>query len=537
MPNDHPTTGLLTRFLQSVEQHAERPALDVEGRLLNYRGLFAAGASAACALESLLPTETPARVGVLAQRSLAMYRGILGTLLAGHTLVPMNPGFPTERSLAMAQQADLAAVFVDAAAVERLEELLQVFPYRLAVLLPDAERLEALRARWPGHRFVAVDAAEPPLDWTPTAVDPNHLACLFFTSGSTGTPKGVGVLHRNAARFIEMSLERYQAFGISETDRFSQFYDITFDSSMFDLYVSWAFGACLCCPSAKEWFNPNRYIADKALTVIDITPSAGHGMNRRNGWAPGRFPALRLCRFGGEALSAELAEAMARTAPNAIVDNAYGPTECTVDACFYRWDPERSPAECEHGMVPIGYPGNQVGLRVADETLQEVPVGAEGELLISGPQVTPGYWKDPERTAKAFVHLEDDRVHYRTGDLVRRPAPGEPIIFLGRLDHQIKIGGVRIELGEVEAALREAAGTDQAVAVGWPRTESGASGIVAFVVVEEADEAALRDRLRQQLPAVMVPRTIHALESLPLNANGKVDRKALVARLEAAEAQ
>ncbi|WP_019611911.1 amino acid adenylation domain-containing protein [Thioalkalivibrio sp. AKL7] len=530
MPNARITKGLLTGFLRSVERFPERPALEVEGRALSYEELFAAGADIADTLQQS-PTG-PGRVGVLAQRSLAMYRGILGTLMAGHTLVPLNPGFPTERTVAMAEQADLSALLVDTQGLERLDELLQAFSRPLLILLPDTQRLEDLQTRWPRHDVRVAGDSPRPADWAPATVSPDDLACLFFTSGSTGVPKGVGVLQRNAARFVEMSQERYREFGISETDRFSQFYDITFDSSMFDLYVSWAFGACLCCPSAKEWFNPNRYIADKTLTVIDITPSAGHGMNRRNGWAPGRFPDLRLCRFGGEALSAELAEAMASAAPNAIVDNAYGPTECTVDACYYRWDGERSPAECEHGMVPIGYPGNQVGLRVANETLQQVPVGAEGELLISGPQVTPGYWKDPERTAKAFVHLDDGRVHYRTGDLVRRPAPGEPIIFLGRLDHQIKIGGVRIELGEVEAALREAAGTDQAVAVGWPRTESGASGIVAFVVAEDMDESAIRDRLRQRLPTVMVPRAIHSLDNLPLNANGKADRKALISTLE-----
>ncbi len=224
-------------------------------------------------------------------------------------------------------------------------------------------------------------------------------------------------------------------------------------------------------------------------------------------------------------------------APNATIDNAYGPTECTVDACFYRWDPERSPAECIHGMAPIGYPGNQVGIRVVDEAFHDVPEGDEGELLISGPQVSAGYWKDPERTAAAFIRLGDDStLYYRTGDLVRRPYPGEPLQFLGRFDHQIKIGGVRIELGEIEQALREAAVTDQAVAVGWPRTASGASGIIAFVVAEHADAERIREQLRQRLPTVMVPREIHLLDELPLNANGKVDRKMLVETLQAAEA-
>jgi acyl-coenzyme A synthetase/AMP-(fatty) acid ligase len=255
-------------------------------------------------------------------------------------------------------------------------------------------------------------------------------------------------------------------------------------------------------------------------------------MQRGNGWRPDRFQALRLCRFGGEALSADLACALAQAAPNAVIDNVYGPTECTVDAAYYRWNHERSMDESVHGVVPIGEAGPRVGLLVVDPDLNEVGVGDEGELLISGPQVTPGYWRDPERTSASFIRLPGrDGVHYRTGDLVRRVPPGRPIPYLGRLDHQIKIAGVRIELGEVEQALREAGATDMAVAVGWPRTPSGASGIVGFVAEPGADVAAIRQHLKRRLPAVMVPRTIHAVDAMPLNVNGKIDRKALIERL------
>ncbi|WP_018861137.1 MULTISPECIES: amino acid adenylation domain-containing protein [unclassified Thioalkalivibrio] len=529
--------GLHAGFLSSARGFPERPALDVEGSATSYRDLYAASANLASDLQAVLPAGGPHTIGILAQRSRIMYQGLLGVLMAGHTVVPLNPSFPSDRTRRMIELAELAALVVDATGVESLDALLGPEISDCAIWLPTLEDCKAFGPRWPGHAFHALDESSRPEEWAPAEVNPDDLACLFFTSGSTGVPKGVGVRHRNAARFVAMSRERYDALGLSQEDRFSQFYDITFDSSMFDLYVGWAYGACLCCPSAREWFNPNRYIVDKALTVIDITPSAGHGMSRRNGWAPGRFPQLRLCRFGGEALSAELARIMESAAPNAAIDNAYGPTECTVDACFYRWDPERSPAECIHGMAPIGYPGNQVGVLVVDEAFHEVPEGGEGELLISGPQVSAGYWKDPERTAAAFIRLGDDStLYYRTGDLVRCPYPGEPLQFLGRFDHQIKIGGVRIELGEIEQALREAAATDQAVAIGWPRTASGASGIIAFVVAEHADVEGIREKLRQRLPTVMVPREIHLLDELPLNANGKVDRKMLVETLQAAEA-
>ena len=221
-----------------------------------------------------------------------------------------------------------------------------------------------------------------------------------------------------------------------------------------------------------------------------------------------------------------------------MIDNVYGPTECTVDAAYYRWDRETSLGEATHGVVPIGIAGPRVGLRVVDAQLNEVALGCEGELLISGPQVTPGYWKNAERTAQSFIRLPgSDKVHYRTGDLVRSVAKDQPIPYLGRMDYQIKISGVRIELGEVEHAMRKASGTDMAVAVGWPPTISGASGIVGFVVKPGADGAAIRLQLKDTLPAVMVPKEIHVISEMPLNVNGKIDRKALLERLNAESAQ
>jgi amino acid adenylation domain-containing protein len=542
----HPNTplpyGLHAGFLRSVQRHPQRPALDVGGHTHSYLQLYQEAAAVANALRLGMHPSAPQRVGVLASRSLSTYTGLLGTLMAGCAVVPLNPGFPADRTRQMADLAGLGAVVVDDAGAAQLTAVLDGVTRPVLVCLPGAQVDAALAERWPQHRWVALgdpSGAAAAAAFTPASVSPDSMAYLFFTSGSTGAPKGVGVLHRNVVRFVEMSVERYTAGGISEQDRFSQFYDITFDSSMFDLYVSWAFGGCLCVPSNIDWVNPNKYIEAKALTVIDIVPSTGHAMNRSNGWRPGRFTQLRLCRFGGEALSADLAAALATAAPQAMVDNVYGPTECTVDAAYYRWNPATSPQEAWHGVVPIGVAGPQVGLRVVDAAMNDVPVGADGELLISGPQVTPGYWNSPERTAASFITLPNNgndngpTVHYRTGDLVRQPAPGGAIPYLGRLDFQIKISGVRIELGEVEQALRQAAGTDLAVAVGWPQTTSGASGIVAFLVKPGADTRAIRNQLKATLPSVMVPKDIHLVDELPLNVNGKVDRKALIARLQA----
>jgi len=524
-----PSTGLHAGFFRSAELHPDRPALEIGSQTLSYADLSGLARHVAQVLSREVGQPNP-RVGVLASRSVAVYSGILGTLSCGGAVVPLNPGFPAERTAQMINLADVQALVVDSVGEGMLDKLLPQVE-RPLLLIVTSESADALATRWPAHRVLSPESGAAA--YQPRQVSQDDLAYLFFTSGSTGVPKAVGVLHRNVSRFVEMSVERYSELDLGCSDRFSQFYDITFDSSMFDVFVSWAFGACLCCPTTTEWVNPNKFIAARALTVIDIVPSTGHTMNRSNGWLPGRFPLLRLCRFGGEALSADLAAALAAAAPHAAVDNVYGPTECTVDASYYRWDRERSLEEATHGVVPIGVAGPKVGLRVVDEQLNEVPVGGEGELLISGPQVTPGYWKSPERTAQSFIRLAGtDVIHYRTGDLVRRMPEGQPIPYLGRMDYQIKIAGVRIELGEVEHAMRQVSGTDLAVAVGWPLTTSGASGIVGFLVQAGANGAAIRRQLKDALPGVMVPREIHVIDALPLNVNGKVDRKALLERLK-----
>lgn len=523
--------GLLAGFLRSASLHPGRDAVSVGGETATY-GRLSEQARTLADLVSRQTAVAAPHVAILSRRSIGMYRSILAALACGGVVVPLNPAFPPERIARMLEIGEVDAVLVDESGAETLAAALPQSARGL-VVIGSTVAIERLSAVGPNHRVLAIDdaVASPAPPARPVAQD--AFAYIFFTSGSTGLPKAVGVLHRNAVRFVEMSCERYAPIGLGPEDRFSQFYDITFDSSMFDLFVGWAFGACLYGPTAGEWINPNRFIADKALTVIDIVPSTGHTMNRSGSWRPGRFPTLRLCRFGGEALSASLADQLARAAPNAAVDNVYGPTECTVDAAYYRWQGESSLAEAVHGIVPIGVAGPRVGLSVVDADLKPVAIGAEGELLISGPQVTPGYWQDAERTARSFVRLgADGVVHYRTGDLVRRVPEGEPIPYLGRIDQQIKISGVRIELGEIEQALRRASRVDTVVAVGWPRTPSGASGIVAFVAGSALPGAQIRDEVKRVLPAVMVPREVRLLDALPLNVNGKVDRKALVERLD-----
>ena len=520
-----------TGFLRSVALHPERPALELDGRVLGYRQLRDLAAALAATLDSQAPEEEPPLTAVFGHRSITAYAGVLGALLRGHGYVPLNPAFPTDRTRAMLQRSGCRSLIVDHHGARQLEEVLDGVDGPLLLLMPEHDEVASFAARWPAHRFLSradlVDASR----WAAREVDPDGIAYLLFTSGSTGQPKGVMVAHRNVTAFVDAMVERY---GITEQDRFSQTFDLTFDLSAFDMFVCWERGACLCAPTQSQKMLPGKYVNDCCLTVWFSVPSTAVLMSRLRILKPGKFPGLRWSLFCGEALPVEVIQRFAEAAPNSVCENLYGPTELTIACTLYRWDSTRSPAESELGVVPIGEPYPGMTVLVADEQQREVAVGEAGELLMTGPQLTLGYFKDAERTGAAFVRPPGcDAIYYRTGDRVRRPAPGQPLVYLGRVDNQIKIQGYRVELGEIEAVLRQEAGVEVAIAVGWPVTASGADGVVGFLGTDRADTEAIRQRVVARLPPYMHPSALHLVSDWPLNANGKVDRKALLASLSA----
>jgi acyl-CoA synthetase (AMP-forming)/AMP-acid ligase II len=256
-------------------------------------------------------------------------------------------------------------------------------------------------------------------------------------------------------------------------------------------------------------------------------------MRRLHALEPNSFPDLRHSIFAGEPVTVDLLAAWGSAAPNSIIDNLYGPTEATIFCTGYRWNRKLAVAGDDR-IAPIGAVVGEMRARVVNANLMEVGEGEVGELVVSGPQVSPGYL-DPERTAKSFVcPFEPGQVYYRTGDLVAR-VDGQ-LLYLGRLDHQIQVRGNRVELGEVEAHLRRLAKCDRAVAIGWPATPGGAAdGIVGFVEVAESsvDMKELESALSASLPKYMVPSLIIAVRGFPETPHGKVDRATLEKLIEA----
>jgi len=523
-------TTLNRGFLHSVQAFGDRPALEVAGEALSYDALFQRSASLAVTLARYEISGSPLLTAVFAYRSVSAFAGILGALLRGHGYVPLNRALPPERTKIMLQRSGCRAMIVDADSVKQLEQVLTGFEEELLVILPEADSVETLAKYFPKHRFIGKTGLLPHEDWKPVEISDDALAYVLFTSGSTGVPKGVMVAQRSVLRYVDFVCER---FGVNQTDRFSQTFDMTFDVSVSDMFVAWERGACLCCPSEKALLNPARFISDSGITFWFSVPSLAIFMKRLGSLKPGSYPKLRVSLFAGEALPMDLTKAWAAAAPNSIVENFYGPTELTVSCTYYRWDAARSSEESEQGVVPIGQPFPGMVALVADESLREVAPGADGELLMTGPQLALGYLDDPVKTAAAFVKPpEREEIYYRTGDRVRRPLDGRPLTYLGRIDNQVKILGRRVELGEIEAVVREESGVGGVVALGWPKTTTGVRGVEVFLETEGSGHPELKARVERRLPAYMAPRNYRFLPSFPLNANGKYDRPALLKILE-----
>jgi amino acid adenylation domain-containing protein len=525
--------GLWTGFLRSAERFPERPAVVAQGTSLSYRQLRDVAVRIAACIQANREDAWTPLTAVFAHRSVAAFAGVLGTLLAGHGYVPLNRTFPVERTRMMFRRPECRSIIVDAGSLPQMGDLLNGESAPLLIIAPDLDDPQPYRERWPRHVVVGAADLEGYAAWREPIPDGDAIAYLLFTSGSTGTPKGVMVAHRNVVAFVDHVADRLE---ITERDVVSQTFELTFDLSAFDMFVSWERGACVCCPSQKTLINPGRFIREQGLTVWFSVPSIVSLMKQSGLLKPGGFPSLRLSLFCGEPLPVSCAESWLAAAPNSVVENLYGPTELTIACTSYRWNPEGSPAEAELGIVPIGFPYRGMNVLVADESLNEVRPGAEGELLMNGPQMSLGYWKDSEKTAAAFVVPPGKKdIFYRTGDRVRRAVDGGPLTHLGRMDSQVKILGHRVELGDVEAAVRQAAGIDGIVAIGWPVTSSGYGGIEVFIEGRSVDVDGLRSAVASQLPDYMVPRRWHVRSRLPRNANGKFDRKALPAILGESE--
>jgi non-ribosomal peptide synthetase component F len=331
--------------------------------------------------------------------------------------------------------------------------------------------------------------------------------------------------------YLRSAAERYSP---TPEDRFTQLFDLTFDLSVHDMFLCWGSGGALYCPPHSAKMVPRNFVRRHNLTFWFSVPSSAALLSRLKLLSSGDFPSLRWSLFCGEPLSRQLALAWALAAPNSQIENLYGPTEATIAITAYRLPSTADAIGRLPDIVPIGHPlpGQQAVILGVDD--QQMRFGEDGELCAGGTQVTDGYWDNPGLTSERFVRLPGCNAisWYRTGDRAKLTSQ-HGLIFLGRMDRQVKIAGHRVELQEVESALRQVTASDCVAAIAWPVDEHDlARGIVAFVATESRPDGEILAACREVLPTYMVPARIDRLNDWPLNPSGKTDYKQLHKRLK-----
>ncbi|MEV6108107.1 AMP-binding protein [Streptomyces sp. NPDC051940] len=495
--------ALHARFLRGLGKSPDGVAIRVGRDTLDYTGAHRAALEWAGALLAA-PGGPPKAVSILAGRTVTSYVGILAALYAGTTAVPLLADFPAAKLAAMLRSAEVSALIVDEEGAARLGEL-----------TAEAPELAALTVLAPHE-----GTGDAPALTAPRPAGPEDVAYVLFTSGSTGRPKGVRLTHGNLTHYFGL-MDRWYDF--TAADVFSQAANLNWDSAVSDLWCAWAVGAPLVCVTARAYANLPAWVADNGVTVWFSAPSV-IGLARRTGrLVPGSMPGLRWTYFGGEALRYDDTDAWQQAAPGSAVINVYGPTEMSITTHRHRWDPEVSTALGVNGVVPLGHLHDGHAELLLDAAGE--PCATEGELWLSGPQLGAGYL-DPQDGSGKYLE-RDGALWYRTGDRVRRLPDGQ-LLYLGRTDSQVQVHGYRVELAEVEHALRTAGDVEDAVVVGVPSGHS--TELVAFYLGAERSARELREGLARELPPQMIPRHYHRLEKFPLNTNKKTDRLRLTAQ-------
>jgi non-ribosomal peptide synthetase-like protein len=441
-------------------------------------------------------------VGVWVDRSIELHAAILAILKTGAAYLPFDPAAPRDRVETSLDDCAATAILVDAAHA------------------PNANGLSA-----PVVTIESLDAARP-VEFVPIPPDPDGPAYAIYTSGSTGKPKGIAVSQRNICHLLHVE---NQVLGVTEADIVYQGFSPAFDMSLEEVFVSYSVGATLVIAPEEMVRAADRlpaFLRDAGVTILHCVPTLLAMLDED-------VASIRLINMGGEACPAALVDRWWR--PDRILFNTYGPTETTVTATGAKLRPGEP--------ITIGHPlPNYTSYIVDETTLQPVPHGASGELLIGGPGVAIGYIGRPDLTAQKFIDnpleqaaASDPRV-YRTGDKASYDAEGR-IIFHGRLDDQVKFRGYRIETGEIEAELGKLDEV-RAAAVVLREDVAGTQHLVAFIAAPEgqrADPKAIREALGKRLPAYMLPTLFKTIDVVPRLPSGKINRKALPDLTEAVE--
>lgn len=437
-------------------------------------------------------------IGLVVNDDIETYASIFAIWLEGYAYVPLHPQQPIERSLEIISQAEIELV---------LDSSLNTAFIGLTVIESTKLNFESLN-----------------LD--PKLIDDDNLAYILFTSGSTGKPKGVMISRKNVGAFMKSFWGT--GFHITENDKCLQCFDLTFDVSVQSYLVPLTKGACTYTIPHDQIKYSYVYglLEDHELTFGAMAPSMIRYL--RPYFDEINIPSMRYSILTAEASPVALIDEWATCIPNAEIFDFYGPTEATIYCTYNKYNRHGNNKQL-NGMLSIGIqmPGLKAIIIDEEVNLLETP-NLKGELCIAGDQVTPGYWKNPEKNKESFFEMDIDGIptrFYKTGDSCYFDNDGD-IMLAGRLDYQVKIQGYRIELGEIEYHAREFLCGQNAVAVAF-NNQMGNTEIALFVEGSLNNEKELMVHLNSKMPFYMIPTRINVKPIFPINNNGKVDRNVL----------
>jgi non-ribosomal peptide synthetase component F len=348
----------------------------------------------------------------------------------------------------------------------------------------------------------------------------DDISYIMFTSGSTGHPKGVPISYKNVSTFLNYCQNIYN---INNNDRVSHTFELTFDLSIFDIFMTLAHGATLVVIKNLELLSPVAAIINKNLSVWFSVPSVAKLAQRKQLLKNDILSNLRLTLFCGEPLPVDLVTDWARSASNSKIINLYGPTELTIACSYYEYSKINSVNFISH-IVPIGNIFEHLTFIIVDENLTPIKNNESGQLAISGDQMFQGYISDEAKTLEAFINIDGIK-YYLTGDIVK--VVNGVLHYIGRLDSQLKINGYRIETVEIESIAKKIEGIHDVIVIDYFDNNEDRKLAIFYTSDKQIAHQYISEVLNNKLPKYMIPNTFIELQNMPLNINGKIDKNKL----------
>lgn len=486
------TEYILNPIINAIETYKDKNAFLINEKFYSYNEFGQHISKIRIALRSF--TFTDKNIGLVANDDIETYAAIFALWLEGCAYVPLHPQQPIERSQEIISQAALDFV-IDSSPKSNFRDVAVLSSTTLSF-----------------KKF----------DLHPKSTTDEALAYILFTSGSTGKPKGVQITRKNIGAFMKSFWET--GIHISEHDRCLQCFDLTFDVSVQSYLTPLTKGACTYTIPHDQIKYSYVYgmLEDHQLTFGAMAPSMIRYL--RPYFDEINLPSMRFNILTAEASPVDLVVEWSKCIPNAEIYDFYGPTEATIYCTYHKFNREGSNKQL-NGMMSIGKAMPGLKSIIIDEAMNTRVANQKGELCISGDQLTPGYWKNPEKNTESFVEIGidgTDHRFYKTGDSCYFDEDGD-ILLAGRLDFQVKIQGYRIELGEIEYHVREFLNGQNAIAVSFENL-MGNTEIALFIEGIMRDESKLVEYLNSKMPFYMIPTKILVEHHFPLNTSGKVDR-------------